>query len=289
MGTGRPSEWLSPDRFRWVELDALRRQQELSCIDGRHPGCTLGTPGGDAGELVLLSAVLEWYLGEPLDDRAIDALLALHASELGRFYLHSDDGAIAALADHLQTDVATVREWLVSPPPLRRGPLLDALLRPEHVGCGHLRTMLLDPTGYRVRRGLVKSVIRAFFERLWSGDAAMHFVVLGGEHDEEAMITFHSPQRIEPTTLVPTWCAADDGPQAFVRHLPALRYVRRLRIAHALASGIHPKLGALDETELLLEIERLGERHLELTLSRLQPGIPRYRVRFEGRDLEVVP
>lgn len=272
--------------LRWVRLSELRARGVLSCIDGRHSSCTVGAPGGNAGELVLLLSVLEWYGGLELDEPTVRALLRAALSRPGRFYLHTDRHAASRLATAMGWTEDRSEELLRHPPVGLRDRLRAELTVPEHVGCGHLRLLLERPDEYRVRRGLVEAVIRAFFELLWEGHPDLELAVLDGEHHEQALVVFHTPEHVTEESVVPTWCPGGDA-EVFVNHIPVTRWLRRdmlEKIAQALPEGC---MRRIDPTEVLLEVERLGARHLDLTSTLLAPGLPRHRVRFRDGQADL--
>jgi len=266
----------------WVPLAALRHGQVVSCIDGRHSACTIGAPGGNAGELVLLLAVLEWY-GIEVDEPTVRAILRSVVARQGRFYLHTDRHAASRLAETVGWPGERAEELLRELPLELRDRLRLELTEPAHVGCGHLRLLLERAGDYRVRRELVEAVIQAFFELLWAGDTSLELAVLDGEHREQALVVFHTPERVDDESVVPTWCSRPEQ-SVFVRHVPVSRWLRR-DLLQAVASALEPGVAErIDPEEVLLEMERLGERHLDLTMQALAPALPRHRVRFaDGR------
>lgn len=275
-----------PGAVRWVPLSELRTSRVVSCIDGRHASCTLGAPGGNAGELVLLLSVLEWYTGVELDEPTVRAVLRAVLGRLGKFYLHTDREAAVRLAAALGRSPDDAEALLRRPPLSVRDRLRLELTAPEHVGCGHLRLLLERADDYRVRRGLTESVIRAFFELLWEGHPDPELAILDGEHREQALVVFHTPERVEEGSIVPTWCPGNDT-DLFVRHVSVSRWLRRDLLDAAASALPVSTASAFDPTEVLLEVERLGERHLELTIAALAPGVPRHRIRFRKGEVEV--
>ena len=277
---------LEPGAVRWVPLAELRARRVVSCIDGRHDSCTLGAPGGNAGELVLLLSVLEWYTGVELDEPTVRGILRAVVERLGTFYLHTDREAAARLASALGRSAEDAEALLRNPPLSVRDRLRLELTAEVHVGCGHLRLLLERADDYRVRRALTESVIRSFFELLWEGDTDLELAILDGEHREQALVVFHTPDRVEEESVVPTWCPGGDA-AVFVRHVTVSRWLRR-DLLDAVASALPPSTAsAFDPAEVVLEVERLGERHLDLTMRALAPGAPRHRIRFRNGEVEV--
>lgn len=76
---------LDPHSLHWANLDA--EQVGLSCVDGRDEQGVVGTPGGDAGELLLL-----WPERDPaLDAEAVLARMhSLGAQQLDATLAHLD-------------------------------------------------------------------------------------------------------------------------------------------------------------------------------------------------------
>jgi hypothetical protein len=112
------------------------------------------------------------------------------------------------------------------------------------------------------------------------------WVVLDGQHDERALLAFHTRQPLRDDLLVPSFCHDCHEEQVFVNHVPALRYVRKAALQRLIESGAHPGLASLDRESVLLEVERLSERQLQWTLGVLAPGVPRVRVTFADGSVE---
>lgn len=149
-----------PASVRWVSAHELLGAGTQGCIDGRATSPVVGTPGGDAGELVLALAALEQATGDGVDLDHVDRLFAAYTEEFGRFYLHTDEHALEALEHRLAEDprfaavkgslhgVDAIEELVRRPPPALQPALLDHLTAPEAVGCGHLRLAMQNPEEY---------------------------------------------------------------------------------------------------------------------------------------------
>ncbi len=287
----------APEAIRWLPLADLAGPEGLSCIDGRHHHCTVGAPGGNAGELVLALGVLEWFAGTAFDRAKVRWVLERVVAAQGRFYLHTDAGALGVLGRRLVADGVVTPEQvrspevtfdlIAAPPPELRSRLLPYLVDPRHVGCGHLRSLLTSPELYRVRKDLVESIVMAFFELHWARSHDTNFVALDGEHRELALLNVHTPSPLRDDTLVPSLCPANDGGAFFVNHVAALRYLRSKTVALLLRKELHARLERVAADDVLLELERLGERHLTTTLERLAPGLPRRRIDFDGESEQI--
>ncbi|MFW5972620.1 MAG: hypothetical protein ACOCTG_01395, partial [Bacteroidota bacterium] len=234
-----------------VALADLLATEPISCVDGRKPRCAVGAPGGNAGLFILLLSAFEAFAGRQLTATAIEQLFESYLERFNHFYLHSDSHAASRLQDALSHDErlsarqrmlvrqADADALLAAPPEDIRPVLLEQILRPEHVGCGHLRLMLESPERYGARRELIEQVLRVFFQTLWEGDSRAVFEVLRGDHNEQAVVRIHimgddesdrsdeSPLSTPPVTMV---CPHYEGMEVFVHHPEAVRY---LELEHA--------------------------------------------------------
>jgi len=294
-----------PD-IRVLPLDRLRQDLTLACVDGRNPGCVAGAPGGNAGLLVLLLASVEELTDRVFDEAEVKALFQRYLQRFGHFYLHSDRPALAALgralppgyppeyasgdpsgdppvsagstpagdADGGDMESGRLEAFLREPPAALRAQLLELLVVPEHVGCGHLRLLLSESLLYQARPELTATVIETFFEALWTGDERVIFEVLPGDHHEEAVVQIHAGA---PELLVA--CPHYGAMEFFVHHPDAVGWVEMLQALFAAQEGwILP-----DQVQRLMEVqERLGNHQLQATLERLAPGLPVFDVHLEA-------
>lgn len=269
---------------RVLPVERLRQDLTLGCVDGRNPGCVAGAPGGNAGLLVLLLASLEELTGRVLDGAEVKAFFQRYLDHFGHFYLHSDRPALVALgralsAEHtdpggVDGDPGTLEAFLHAPPEALRPLLLELLVVPANVGCGHLRLLLSEPSVYRARTGLTAGVIQAFFEALWAGDERVIFDVLPGDHHEEAVVRIHAGAR-ELLVACPHYGALE----LFVHHPDAVGWVETLQALFAAEEGW---VGMRQLPRLMEVQERLGTHQLQATLERLAPGLPVFDVHLEA-------
>jgi hypothetical protein len=281
---------VEPTSLRWADLD--REQVHLSCVDGRAHNGVIGSPGGDAGELLLLLAAAEaegWSV--ELDE--IAGLIDAWVDEFGGFYLHTDVEALAELGRSLAADprfhaelgafqtadaaldVAALEAWLRSPPESLRDPLLAHLIDPEALGCGHLRAILRASSDYEVRPALAGAVISGFYSRLWSKPAQMRYVVLEGPHQERAILDVEVDLEHDPSLAheIPLVRPANAHDQVFVIQPQAIAVIRRRAVALLVAR--HPEL---DAERLYARMDRLGADQLAATLRHLDVHLPTVRV-----------
>jgi hypothetical protein len=279
-----------PHQLHWVDLDA--ENVALSCVDGRSDDDVIGTPGGDAGELLLLLAAAEAE-GLMIDLGRVPDLIDAWIAEFGGFYLHTDREALAELGRALAVDprfadeiaqlgdgsgdveLARLEAWLRSPPVELHEPLLAHLVKPEAVGCGHLRSILRAPADYEIRPALAGAVIMAFHRRLWAAPDQLRFVVLHGDHHERAILDVeadvdHDPALRHTIPLIKPHNAHD---QVFVIQPQAVAVVRD-RAVELLAD----RFPELDRAAVRAHVERLGAAQLTATLAHLDVHVPTIRV-----------
>lgn len=285
----------SRDSVRWVKLAAFLLHGRTSCVDGRDDHGVIGTPGGDMGEFVLALAAVE-SLGVGIDEPLLPLLLRDFVEAFGTFYLHSDVHAtsrfIAALRadpripeDHLpgrDDPPLAWRRFLRRPDPSIQAVVLEHLLEPVHVGCGHVRLCMTESTSYGVRATLVRAIYAAYFRAAWDGLPELEFVPLGGSHEERGVLLVEADDDLWPFTRIPLVSPHVEGEQVFVHH-PQVTAFQRRQIDHLLVT--HPALHALAgrEDELRRAHVALGAVQMEQTLSRLAKGLPIFRARF-SRD-----
>lgn len=271
---------------------------KTSCVDGRDDHGVVGTPGGDSGEFLLALGAVERVTGRPLPDAALPGLLARYVEAFGHFYLHSDVGALNRYIARMRADPRIPeaalpartdppqawRRFTAGPPEAVRPFVLEHLVHPDSVGCGHLKFMLTKSEAYGVRAGLVEGFLRAYFTSRWNGLIELEFVPLGGGHREGAVVAVHLDD-VQPYTQVPLVSPNVLGLQMFVSHPEVTAYQRSLA-CRFLCRELDLGLKADELSALVAEQARLGAQQLGQTLGALAKGLPSYDVRF-GRGGEV--
>jgi rhodanese-related sulfurtransferase len=280
---------------RWVKLAAFLLHGKRSCVDGRDDHGVIGTPGGDAGELLLGLAAAERVRGRAFDEREVVRLLEHHIDTFGRFYMHSDTHAMNRLiVDGFRKDDRVVphlgsisaaeewRRWLAKPPAAARAAVLGHLTRPENIGCGHLKFAMTAHDDYGVRAELAVHFLRAFHSLRWAGAPEFEFVVLGGDHVEGAVANVVVPGELHSYTRVPLVSPMVDGQQMFVNHPQVTAFLRREQAANlAEADAVAPA----DVARLADTIVDLGNQQAGATLGRLARGLPVFELTF-AHDVE---
>jgi len=284
----------------WTRASTLLGASGASCIDGRAETPVLGTPGGDAGELVLSLSALEQELGRPLGAEWIASLFDRYVEAFGRFYLHTDGHALERLGRSLRRDPRTHGQappegdhaallgFLRAPPPALEAVVLEMLVRPEHVGCGHLRMMIERPERYGVRPGIVADVLRAVFTRAWQRPELLDLAVLEGEHEERGVLEVRIEHPVHAHSVVPMVTPHEGTRGLFVLHPQVATFLRE-ETAEFLSEQLPPEEAARVRPEALrAHIEALGERQLRATVSALAPHLPHFLLRVSERTHTVL-
>jgi hypothetical protein len=288
-----------PASLRWAKLE--QGEVSLSCVDGRAAEGVLGSPGGDAGELLLLLAAAEAE-GARIDLDEVPSLIEAWIDRFGSFYMHTDADALTLLREALAADPRVapslpaepgpeaLEAWLREPPVEVRELLLAHLIDPAAVGCGHLRSILRAPDRYGIRPELVGAVISGFYQRLWTRPEQLRFVVLHGEHDERAVLDIEVAESGEDEEI-PLILPKGERRQAFVIQPQAVAKFRsgatEVLAEHRRAQGQAP----LDAEALAERIDALGQQQLEATLDSLGVDVPTIRVvvdREQTRSLDPI-
>ncbi|MCA9684356.1 MAG: hypothetical protein KC431_03440 [Myxococcales bacterium] len=274
-----------PEALHWVEPGA---GVGLSCVDGRSDDDVLGSPGGDAGELLLLMAAAEQE-GEAIDVAEVPALIDAWVETFGGFYMHTDSHALARLGQSLAADPrlaaalprplepAALEAWLRSPPPELHEAVLAHIVDPNAVGCGHLASVLRAPEDYELRPELAGAVIMGFYRRLWRSPDDMRFVVLQGEHHEKAILDIEVAPGVDTEAVgdsaVPMIEPHGHNEQVFVVHPQAVAAFRARAV-----DLLVERHGKLDGEALATRVDALGKRQLQATLTHLHVDLPTIQV-----------
>jgi len=271
----------SDGSIAWTTLAELMGAGCHSCVDGRDAGAVLGTPGGDAGEYLVHLACIERVTGAELGGAELQQMFDRFLLHFGRFYMHTDRHAVDNLAATLAGDDAFAdvggdsakTEALVRSPGDRAEKLLPYLLDPNHVGCGHLKLILLHPGDYMVRPELTRGLLAIVFRKLWGG-ADIDYVVLEGGHAEGAVVQVSAGKPKHAFTRVPKVAPFDGSTQMFVAHPKVTGWMRE-QVAQYLCSELD-ELGAVDAAAFVAEVNGLAGKQLGETLGHLAKGLPIY-------------
>lgn len=281
-----------PSSVRWMKMAALLLHGRQSCVDGRDETAIVGTPGGDAGELLLGLAAIEEVTGEKLTPLQIRTILARRLGALGRFYLHGDVTAGNALIASMRSDrrldsaigsISESMQWrrfFSSPPAHVRETILEHVLVPAHIGCGHLRLMATKPELYGARPELVFGLLEAFFRARWDGSIDAEYTTLPGGHEEGAVLDVRLDEELRAFTQVPLISPLAHGTQTFVSH-PEIASYLRCDTAHFLGRQTDAlRLEAKHVDPVAELMDELAAKQMTATLGALAAGLPIYRVSF---------
>ena len=283
-----------PAKVRRVKLAAFLLATKTSCVDGREDRAIIGTPGGDAGELILGLAAVESVLDQEVPVEHIAGLAQAFADTFGGIYLHTDNHALNRLTRSLRLDarlahsvdgLQTIEHWetfLRRPPEPVREALLEHLVQPDHIGCGHLKLALTNPDAYQVRPELIRNFFEAFYKGLWNGSPDLHWVVLGGEHAEGAVVQVTLEGTLQPFSAIPMIAPSIGGVQMFVAHPQVVAYLRR-QTANFLANQVGQLLNLPADAEERLQqrIPEIGDEQAGATLAALAAGLPVFEAHFD--------
>jgi rhodanese-related sulfurtransferase len=288
-----------PRALRRVKLAAMLVTGRLSCVDGRDDAGIIGTPGGDIGDFALVLAALERVAGITLDDAAVRALLLRRIDAFGRCYLHTDihasNASIAAMRSDRRLDAALAevfeplewRRFLRSPPEAVREAVLEHIVVPEHMGCGHLRLSLQRSEAYGVRPGLVRALYRHFLALRWEGVEENEVAVLPGGHAEGAVVRVFLADGADAFSNVPLVSPMAAGSQMFLCHPQVSGFLREQLVRFVARQRDLVPLPPGASGALLAEVERLGQQQLGETLAALAAGLPIFDVTFAGDAVDV--
>ena len=284
-----------PHSVRWVKMAALLLHGKSSCVDGRDDHGVIGTPGGDAGEFMLALGSIERATRKPFPLECKEEVLRAYLGTLGHFYIHSDTSAgnnlIRAMrgdpriAPHLPPTTSTPQDWrkfMSGPPPELWDLIAEHMATPGNLGCGHLRLMMQNPGRYMVRSELLAAFLRTYLRMRWSGAHELEYVILGGGHQEGAVVNIRLERGVWPFTRVPLISPACGATQMFVNH-PQVADFTREQVARFFTT--HPDFLPVDEGHfgvLYKDMRRVAAAQLGATLSVLAAGLPIFDVVFRN-------
>src|SRR3989339_525375 len=151
----------NPDNVKWERAGDLLGKLYGSCVDGREDGHIVGNPGGDIAILAEAVIANARIVGKELTLIELSRAFGWYLEVVGSVYMHTDHHALLHLGKSLQGDprigrkfanVDDVLKFVQNPEPKQQLRLLDHLLEPNNIGCGHLKLMLQDPAAYGMSR-----------------------------------------------------------------------------------------------------------------------------------------
>jgi len=275
-------EYLRKNHIKPIEARELAKRVSEACVDGRRRKGAIGTPGGNAGEFILM---LTAQFGDKTANLSLDKIREYLENYLeinGRFYFHTDENAFGNL---LQEVVKTY------PKEEDKESLLEELTSSEHVGCGHLKKSLDFSEDYGVNSDFIKKVIKAIYLRMWDRNkkikeaSSLHerkiaekgrkidFQILTGKHKEKAVVVVKRVDKngnelaaLKLDDKVPMIPPHSHSISFFVSHPKAKGLLRDILTKEA--NKIFPD-EKVDSEELLEKINALGKIQSAQTLARL--------------------
>ncbi|PIZ95678.1 MAG: hypothetical protein COX80_03790 [Candidatus Magasanikbacteria bacterium CG_4_10_14_0_2_um_filter_33_14] len=277
---------LKENKVKPVEARELMAKISETCVDGRREEGAIGTPGGNAGEFVLMLAAQFGERSAKITRDNISRYLEYFLEVNGSFYFHTDRKALGNISE----------ETIKDPEVEGYKELLRKLTSIEHVGCGHLAKLLQFPKEYGVNETFIKNVIEAIYFRMWTVNNALSkatneaekekimkrkridFEILSGTHEEKAVVVVkrvknnvETGEKKELDTIsldskVPMISPKGNGVSFFVSHPKAKGFLRASLAAEA--ERIFPDEGVNSE-DLLKKINDLGKIQSAQTLARL--------------------
>lgn len=259
----------------------------FACSDSRATYGVLGTPGGDLAEFLLAMNVMERARqpqSEPLGDETImyhfqEYLEEMVQSGKKHFFYCVGSEALQRWAEAAQ----------VADPIHPRGNgeitrLVQYGVFPDHIGSAHLREMLQDPAGYRCRRGLVLSVVRAFltvyYDVAHPSRGRLIMALHEGDFAKQAVLYVDRSSGYPCGNMAPMVVPVTPDnaqPELFVVHRAAVDIYRE-----RLARFVVAKLGIPNQNEanIFQSMRDIGSIQLSATLKKLLPNANGYIAHF---------
>jgi hypothetical protein len=188
----------------------------------------------------LVLSVLESICGKHFSYEEVDILFRRRLDAFGRFYMHTDVGAIEALKSSMISDPRLksvleplfanpldYRTFMRSPPQQYRPAIMEHQLKPQFIGCGHIRLMLTKSSMYNVRAKLVTHALKSFFTNRWDGSIECEYMALSGQHSEGAVVNVHLDQKVATFTRVPLISPSCGESSMFVNHPQVASFLRQ--------------------------------------------------------------
>lgn len=284
---------------RWTTVASLLVDGTESCIDGRSEGPVLGTPGGDAGELLAGIAALENVAKQPVDLPQLDGLFDEYAASFGRLYMHTDHHAMERLEGAIHadprlhdfeapSDLHALAERILTADARHRPALLELLTRPEHIGCAHLRSALSEPATYGTRAELVRGVIASAFRLGWRNRGGLDWEMLEGDHREKGILEVRFDTPVHAHSRVPMIAPHDATKEFFVHHPDVASYVRRENGSFFLEHGRQLVSQPPSEEAYLRELDAVAARQARATVAKVAKGLPVVHVVVHDGALSVL-
>ncbi len=278
--------------IQWLKMAAFMVHGRLSCVDGRDDCGVIGTPGGDMGEFIMSLSVAEELLNRDLKEEEIASLFQRRLDAFGRFYMHTDQTSLDRLMAAIYSDpflksrikpvdshfaLNTLMHQL---PVDCRSQVIDLLLNPDYIGCGHLRLLIQKGDQYKARDELVRTALKCFYYALWDGATECDYVVLSGLHEECGVASVSLENEVHSFTRIPLIPPTIQGNQMFVAHQQISTYLRNQQAEWILAQDDILPFSKTTAVAFHALVNLRADLHSNLTLSALASDLPLYSLRF---------
>lgn len=295
----------SPGAVQWIVLKQLFKDFFQSCVDGRGLQAVIGTPGGDMGLIVTILSVAEKIRGRIFSRDEVDQIFASYCKTFGKFYMHTDQHGLEKLqklvakeklfADKKVSEMSIDEfEALVRKAnKAQQEVLLKHLIKPETMGCGHLRLALQNALQYGVREELIEALVVSFYTTLWNSPEKVEWVVLRGGHAEKLVLVVHvkNPDQMTAETLVPAVVplnvAGSTGEavdEFFIYHPEVIAAIVQAVAVTCVTEGIIPGLTSLHINAFLNGVQQMNGDQLGATLGHLAPDLELWHAELEHSE-----
>ena len=278
------------ENVQWERAGDLLGKLYGSCVDGREDGHIVGNPGGDIAILAEAVIANAKIVGKELTLIELGRAFGWYLEVVGSCYMHTDHHALEHLGKSLQGDprigrkfanVDEVLKFVQNPEPKQQLRLLDHLLEPNNIGCGHLKLMLLDPAAYGMSRKVLHGLMRAFFDVMWNGNKEQKdnlvYRIWEGDHNEGAVVEICVAGTVDDETLIPMVRPNGREVSMFVVHPQVCEYMHR-KVARALAaSELFPGISPEQAEKIYETMQQMLSTEVRETVSRLALILPHYR------------
>jgi len=179
-----------------------------------------------------------------------DYLRVMNLAGKSKFYLHTDMEAEGKLST--ASGVFDVRNPLDH---VERNKLISLSTNPDHIGCQHIKALLKESDAYGIRKELVESMIKAFFNIFYDSDnplsSSLIYVTLKPPTRKTSGLYIYSPDRCHGAApeIVP-----DTGnSSSFVYHHRHVLFYRQDLVRY-----LSWKNSDIDSTRLDFQLERIA-------------------------------
>jgi len=180
-------------------------QTYFGSTDPRGQERQLGTLGGDLGEFLIVLAAAEEKLGTTFNPAQVLNKFKSYLTVMSKdkFYFDIDMDAITELKKACHCPQLNIAD----PPDSKKAILRNATHTQLAQGNEFFKKLLSSPETYKIRLGLVESVLDSFFEVMWQKSDPLHrrirFVLMKGPLNSKGFIIVKTPGYCNAQLLAP--------------------------------------------------------------------------------------